>query len=62
MIKNIMEATKGKNLLWVLQRVGLADVFDRVLVMSGGRVIETGSFKELESQPDSTLNNLLRDE
>ncbi|MBT7731095.1 MAG: ABC transporter ATP-binding protein/permease [Rhodospirillaceae bacterium] len=61
-IKNIMEATKGKNLLWVLQRVGLADVFDRVLVMSGGRVIETGSFKELESQPDSTLNNLLRDE
>ena len=57
-----MEATKGKNLLWVLQRVGLADVFDRVLVMSGGRVIETGSFKELESQPDSTLNNLLRDE
>ena len=61
-ISNIMTATKGKNLLWVLQRVSLADAFDRVLVMSGGRVIETGNFKELKGQANSIFNKLLRDE
>ena len=61
-ISNIMTATKGKNLLWVLQRVSLADAFDRVLVMSGGRVIETGNFQELKGQANSTFNKLLRDE
>lgn len=61
-ISNIMTATKGKNLLWALQRVSLADAFDRVLVMSGGRVIETGNFQELKGQANSTFNKLLRDE
>ncbi|MDA9314731.1 ABC transporter ATP-binding protein/permease [Alphaproteobacteria bacterium] len=61
-ISNIMTATKGKNLLWVLQRVSLADAFDRVLVMSGGRVIETGNFQELKGQANSIFNKLLRDE
>jgi ABC-type multidrug transport system fused ATPase/permease subunit len=32
------------------------------MVMSGGRVVETGSFEELQKKADSTLNNLLRDE
>lgn len=61
-ISNIMTATKGKNLLWALQRVSLADAFDRVLVMSGGRIIETGNFQELKGQANSTFNKLLRDE
>ena len=61
-ISNIMTATKGKNLLWALQRVSLADAFDRVLVMSGGRVIETGNFQELKGQANSIFNKLLRDE
>ena len=61
-MSNIITSTKGKNLLWVLQRVSLAGTFDRVMVMSGGRVVETGSFEELQGKADSTLNNLLRDE
>ena len=61
-MSNIITSTKGKNLLWVLQRVSLAGAFDRVMVMSGGRVVETGSFEELQGKADSTLNNLLRDE
>jgi ABC-type multidrug transport system fused ATPase/permease subunit len=40
----------------------LADAFDRVLVMSGGRIIETGNFQELKGQANSTFNKLLRDE
>ena len=61
-MSNIMAATKGRNLLWVLQRVALAVPFDRVMVMSGGRVVETGGFEELKGKADSALNNLLRDE
>ena len=61
-MSNIITSTKGKNLLWVLQRASLAGAFDRVMVMSGGRVVETGSFEELQKKADSTLNNLLRDE
>ena len=61
-MSNIITSTKGKNLLWVLQRASLAGAFDRVMVMSGGRVVETGSFEELQGKAGSTLNNLLRDE
>ena len=61
-MSNIITSTKGKNLLWVLQRASLAGAFDRVMVMSGGRVVETDTFEELQKKADSTLNNLLRDE
>jgi putative ABC transport system ATP-binding protein len=38
----------GRCVVWVLHRAGLARGFDRVLVMSGGKVQEQGQFAELD--------------
>ena len=38
----------GRGLIWVLHRASLARDFDRVLVMSGGKLQEQGTFAELE--------------
>jgi ABC-type multidrug transport system fused ATPase/permease subunit len=39
---------EGRTILWVIQRASLAKHFDRVLVMSGGRLVEEGTPAELE--------------
>ena len=41
---------------------GLAENFDRVLVLSGGQVVEDGSFQDLVKKEDSVINDLLREE
>ncbi|HKS89704.1 MAG TPA: ABC transporter ATP-binding protein/permease [Stellaceae bacterium] len=38
----------GRGLVWVLHRAGLARNFDRILVMSGGKLAEQGTFAELD--------------
>jgi ABC-type multidrug transport system fused ATPase/permease subunit len=38
---------EGRTMVWVLQRASLAKHFDRVLVMSGGRLVEQGTPDEL---------------
>ncbi len=38
----------GRGLIWVLHRASLARNFDRILVMSGGKLQEQGSFAELD--------------
>ena len=44
----------GRALLWVLHRASLARDFDRVLVMSGGKVAEQGRFAELDRKDSLT--------
>jgi ABC-type multidrug transport system fused ATPase/permease subunit len=44
----------GRGLLWVLHRASLARDFGRVLVMSGGKVAEQGSFAELDRKDSLT--------
>jgi ABC-type transport system involved in cytochrome bd biosynthesis fused ATPase/permease subunit len=61
-MSNVLSETKGKTLIWVLQRASLAENFDRVIVISGGQVAETGSFSDLIKKEDSSLNKLLKDE
>ena len=39
-------------ILWVLGRVQLADQFDHVMVMERGRVIDQGSYGEIENTSD----------
>jgi ABC-type multidrug transport system fused ATPase/permease subunit len=39
---------EGRTIVWVIQRASLAKYFDRVLVMSGGRLVEEGTPAELE--------------
>src|SRR5581483_3343856 len=48
----------GRCLVWVLHRASLARNFDRVLVMSSGKVQEQGSFAELDRK-DSLMSLLI---
>jgi ABC-type dipeptide/oligopeptide/nickel transport system ATPase subunit len=47
----------GRGLFWALHRASLARDFDRVLVMSGGKLQEQGRFAELD--PKNSLTALL---
>src|SRR5580704_4502527 len=44
----------GRCLVWVLHRAGLARNFDRVLVMSAGKLQEQGRFAELDNKDSLT--------
>ena len=61
-IANIFKETEGRGVVWALQRASLADRFDRVMVMRGGRIVETGDFVELQNAEDSALKALLGEE
>ena len=61
-MSNLLSEMKGRNITWALQRASLAENFDRVLVVSGGQVVEDGSFQDLVKKEDSVINDLLREE
>ena len=54
----IRQDMAGRGLIWVLHRASLARNFDRVLVMSGGKLREQGTFAELDQQ-DTLTRHLL---
>ncbi len=56
--KNLLEAFKGRGLIWILHRPSQASQFDRVLVMRGGHVAEQGEYDEL-NKPDTHLTELM---
>jgi len=55
-ISRILDASKGRCVVWVLQHLELSELFDQVLVLKNGRVVEQGSFAEL-----SNSGGVLRD-
>jgi ABC-type multidrug transport system fused ATPase/permease subunit len=61
----VMERVKrecaGRGLVWVLHRASLARHFDRVVIMSEGRIAEQGRFEALD-KPGSTLARLMEGE
>jgi putative ABC transport system ATP-binding protein len=59
---NIFKETEGRGIVWALQRASLAEQFDRVMVMQGGRIVETGGFAELHNAEDGALKALLGEE
>ena len=61
-MSNLLSEMKGRNITWALQRASLAENFHRVLVLSGGQVVEDGSFQDLVKKEDSVINDLLREE
>ena len=61
-MSNLLSEMKGRNITWALQRASLAENFHRVLVLSGGQVVEDGPFKDLVKKEDSVINDLLREE
>ncbi|HEX2151099.1 MAG TPA: ABC transporter ATP-binding protein/permease [Stellaceae bacterium] len=54
----IRQDMAGRGLIWVLHRASLARNFDRLLVMSGGKLREQGTFAELNRR-DTLTGNLL---
>ncbi len=58
-LENVIAEMKGRGLICVLPRVGLARAFDRVVVMRAGRIVEQGGFAEL-SRDGTYLSQLLQ--
>jgi putative ABC transport system ATP-binding protein len=52
LIENVREAMSGRGILWILGRVQLAEQFESVMVMERGKLLEQGSFKEMESSSE----------
>jgi ABC-type lipoprotein export system ATPase subunit len=47
---NLIEHRKGKSLIWVSDRAELAQYFDHVMVMDGGKLRQQGTYEELKHQ------------
>lgn len=47
MYENLIEVTKDKTVMYISHRLSSAVLSDKIIVISGGKVIETGSHKEL---------------
>ena len=56
--RGLRQEFAGRGILWVLHRASLARNFDRILVMSAGKLQEDGSFAELDRK-DSLLSLLI---
>jgi putative ABC transport system ATP-binding protein len=54
----VLEARRGRGLIWVVHRPSLARQFDRILVLQGGHLIEEGTFDEL-SHPGTAFAEIL---
>ena len=55
----VLEWAKGRTVVWALGRADLARAFDRVFVLDDGRLVEQGTFAELERPGDARLSRLL---
>ena len=49
LIENIRKTMANRGILWVLGRIQLAELFDSVMVMERGKLLEQGPFSELQS-------------
>jgi ABC-type multidrug transport system fused ATPase/permease subunit len=52
LIDNVRKAMQGRGILWVLGRVQLAEQFDCVMVMERGKVLEMGSFGDMQQNSE----------
>jgi len=57
-LNNIRAEFRGRSLIWVMHQPSQARGFDRVLVMSSGKLAERGTFEEL-AERGSTLSELI---
>ncbi len=57
-LRNLLAEMKGRGLIFVSPRAKLAREFGRVVVMEAGRIVEQGTFAELDRE-GSRLHELL---
>jgi ABC-type multidrug transport system fused ATPase/permease subunit len=60
-LSSIMAERAGCGLIWALQRASAARNFDHVLVMADGRLVEQGTYAEL-NRPGTFLSKLIASE
>ena len=58
LLERILEARRDNGLIWTLQQPDAARHFDRVLVMQSGRLVEQGTYTEL-NEPDTAFTRLV---
>ena len=58
-VANILSCRQGCAVVWVLNRVDLAERFEQVLVMDQGKLVEYGSFDELMAR-QGQLHKLIK--
>ena len=58
LMKAVLDARRGKGLVWTLPRARAAERFDRIVVMSAGRIVEQGSYTEL-NRPETAFSELV---
>jgi len=61
LLSALREEMAGRGLVWAVHRASMAEDFDRILVMKSGRVIEQGTWSELNAE-GSTLHELVQSE
>ncbi|WP_366941154.1 ATP-binding cassette domain-containing protein [uncultured Kiloniella sp.] len=61
LVPSIMEAQEDRGICWTLQRASLSQHFEYVIVMQNGKVVESGSFDEL-NKDGKVLKSLIDDE
>jgi len=60
-MEGVREECDGRSLVWALHRASLARQFDRILVMAEGKLVEHGSFRELD-RPETMFSRLVQAE
>ena len=58
LVERILDLRRGQGVIWTLQRPEMAVLFDSILVMRDGRLVEQGSYDEL-TQRDSAFKGLV---
>ncbi|WP_193366817.1 ATP-binding cassette domain-containing protein [Pelagibius marinus] len=58
LVERILDLREGQGVIWVLQRPELASLFDTILVMRDGRLVEQGSYGEL-TKSESAFKDLV---
>ena len=48
LIENVRKAMTERGILWILGRVQLAEQFEAVMVMERGKLLDRGSFEEMQ--------------
>jgi ABC-type multidrug transport system fused ATPase/permease subunit len=56
--ERILDLRRGHGVIWTLQRPELAVLFDTILVMHDGRLVEQGSYDDL-TRRDSAFKGLV---